>query len=316
MTEITDQDRRDARQWAEAIGRSDAPCAADLWHAASRVILATVDAPAPTLAEDILDAAARIRDAVNPGDRDVSWADMESCANRAEQIEQDRDEARAEVERLDAVAEDYARRATAALTERDEARADAERLTAERDGAREEIAWLRNGPGHTEVATDLPDPAEAERLEGLNFDKQVREAINDHYDQYAVQEAAENNAETPTPADVKPGEAWIVEVNRQKRTAVKDNDAGVPWNTITTNGVFHAEDDDDVTLITRLAPAPRTITNPDDLDRAKRDTIIRDARGIVCSRDSMGTAWSTFTNLADQRHHIILPATVLWEPET
>lgn len=140
------------------------------------------------------------------------------------------------------------------------------------------------------------------------------ERLTTERDEKPVQKAAESNAETPTPADVKPGEAWIVEVNRQKRTAVKDNDAGVPWNTITTNGVFRAEDDDDVTLVTRLVPAPRVITDPDDLDRAKRDTIIRDARGVVCSRDSMGTAWTTFTNLADQRHHIVLPATVLWEP--
>lgn len=110
-------------------------------------------------------------------------------------VQQERDEARAEVERLKRdLAEAYKTRdarddeVDRLRAERDEALdkatlwegeyeelreseqslrrdladvdAEVERLTAERDGAREEIAWLRNGPGHTEVATDLPDPAD------------------------------------------------------------------------------------------------------------------------------------------------------------
>lgn len=166
-----------------------------------------------------------------------------------------------------------------------EARAKVERLTAERD--------------RLEAAQYLSD--------GSAWGGPVREPT--------VQKGAESNAESIDPADVQPGEAWLVKVDRETRTAVKDTDAAIPWNTVNPSGVFHAEYNEDVTLLTRLVPAPRTITNPDDLDRAKRDTIIRDARGVVCSRDSAGTAWTTFTNLTDQRRHIVLPATVLWEPE-
>lgn len=55
------------------------------------------------------------------------------------------------------------------------------------------------------------------------------------------------------------------------------------------------------------------ITDPDELHRAKRYTVIRDAAGVVCERDGMSDAWTTFTSMADHRPHIILPATVLWE---
>ena len=116
-----------------------------------------------------------------------------------------------------------------------EARAEVERLTAERDGAREEIAWLRNGPGHTEVSTDLPNPAD-------------------------VQKGAESNAETTDPADVKPGEAWIVDVDGERRTAVKDRGDDVPWNTVAADGLFFSEENKNVTLLHRLVPAPRVIT--------------------------------------------------------
>ena len=215
MTDITDQDRRKALAWAggsQAIGIADA---------AARVILATVDAPAPTLAEDILDAAARIRDAVNPGDRDVSWADMESCADRAAQMEHDLAEACAEVERLTTVNEN-----------------------------------LRK--------TD-------------NY-RQFREQF------LTVQKGAESNAETTDPADVKPGEAWVVECRGERRTAVKDNGIDIPWNTINADGWYLSEDNEDVTPIIRMVPAPRAITNPDELDRLAEGAIVRDKDGDAWRR--------------------------------
>lgn len=195
MNDITDQDRRIAREWATTIGKQIAghPDA----RTAARVILATVDAPEPTLTEELRDVADNYGMSSRAADR------LHDIADR---MEHDLTEARAEVERL----------------------------AAERDGARDEIAWLRNGPGHTEVATDLPNPADA-------------------------QKAAESTAETPTPADVQPGEAWLVQVGRETRTAVKDTDAGIPWNTVNHSGVFHAENDDDVTLLARLVP----VTRPD-----------------------------------------------------
>lgn len=278
MTDLTDQDRRAARAWAKNWqGDQD-----DDTSAAARVILATVDAPDPTLAEEILDAAARIRDAVNPGDRDVSWADMESCANRAEQMEQDAEDRQEWNRRITEQVATLAR-------ERDEALAEVERLTAERDGAREEIAWLRNGPGHTEVATDLPNPADA-------------------------QKGAESNAETPDPADVPAGEAWLVECRGERRNAVKDrDDNNEPWNTIDANGRYVYKRNENVTLVSRLVPAPRVITDPDELERLAAASIIRDGRGWPGGVTSQGAIMINGSCYSDEELFRHGPVTVLWE---
>lgn len=287
MTDITDKDRRAAMAWAKNWqGDQDGDTSA-----AARVILATVDAPEPTLAEEILDAAARIRDAVNPGDRDVSWADMESCANRAEQIEQDAEDRQEWNRRITEQVATLAR-------ERDEARAEVERerdlgvaLSHERDEVRDEVERLT-----AEQDTERPD--DNDWLDGM------KEATR-----YAI------NATRPDPADVKPGEAWIVEVDGERRPAVKDGDGPIPWNTVTDGGRLSPEYSKAVTLITRLVPAPRVITNADELDRAKRCTIILDSVGVVCERAVLGDGWFTTQNGTEQTPYIKLPATVLWEPE-
>lgn len=286
MTDITDQDRRAAMAWAKNWqGDQDGDTSA-----AARVILATVDAPEPTLAEEILDAAARIRDAVNPGDRDVSWADMESCANRAEQIEQDAEDRQEWNRRITEQVATLAR-------ERDEARAEVERerdlgvaLSHERDEVRDEVERLT-----AEQDTERPD--DNDWLDGM------KEATR-----YAI------NATRPDPADVKPGEAWIVEVEGEQRTALKDDDGLAPWNTTDSNGRLLLGSNESVTLLHRLVPAPRTITNADDLDRAKRGTVIRDSVGVICERASLGDGWFTTQHGTDQTPYIELPATVLWEP--
>ncbi len=261
MTDISDQDRRAAREWADEM--SGYPILNENARAAVRYVLATVDAPAPTLADELRDLT--VQWPLDPATMDVTKPRLDrltTLADRVEQIEQERDDLARARESQEKALHEHGRLLS-------EARAEVELLTAERD----RIATGR----HITYAEMDGEPL-------------------------------------PDPADVKPGEAWLVEVDGEKRTAMKDNGAGVPWNTIATNGVFRYEGDDDVTLITRLVPAPRVITDPDDLDRAKRDTVIRDTRGVICSRDSMGHAWTTFTSLADQRRHIILPATVLWEP--
>lgn len=128
-----------------------------------------------------------------------------------------------------------------------------------------------------------------------------------------VQKGAESTT-LPHPADVEPGEAWILNIDGVE--IVPGFKASVGWICYKFfGGTTKAIGDERITLVTRLVPAPRVIGNHDELDEAKRDTVIRDARGVVCSRDSMGNAWTSFTSLADQRSLIILPATVLWEPE-
>lgn len=244
MTDLTDQDRRAARQWADEMNGH--PILNENARAAVRYVLATVDAPEPTLAEEL----ARI------AENSAVWTiqnvcdELKSAAASAEQMERDLAEARADVKRLTAELET------------------------------EPVALEVN------VATD-----QQANMQGILA------------------------GSLPDPADVKPGEAWIVDVDGERRPAMKDGEDYFQWNTITGGGWLSSVGNSDVTLIARLAPAPRAITNADDLDRAKRCTVIRDAAGVVCERDGMGDAWTTFTSLSNQRPHITLPATVLWEPE-
>lgn len=259
--------------------------------------LATVDAPARTLAEELREEASWAEEMGGP----VHGSKFRALADRAEQMEHERntleqqrdywhdsehqavkdrdhlaseidkantdilhltaerDEARSEVERLDAVAEDYGRRATAALTERDEARAEVERLT-------------------------------------------------------AVQKGAESNAETPDPADVKEEEPYHIYYG----VYGNDHTIGVridgKWRCIGGDRGVHVTDTN-IARLHRLVPAPRVITNAEDLKLAKRGTVIRDGVGVVCERAALGDGWFTTGHGTDQTPYIELPATVLWEPE-
>lgn len=231
---------------------------------ASRAVLATVDAPEPTLAD-------RLREQFyNPELTD----EQHGIILDAEQMEHDIAEARARVKRFRDLI-------VARTAERDDARAQVNRLTTERD--------------RLEAAQYLSD--------GSAWGGPVREPT--------VQKGAESNAESLDPASVKPGEAWIVECRGERRNAVKDNDDTVPWCSINADGWFNAEKNADITLITRLVPAPRVITDAKELlSGFSEGTIIRDKAGDIMVRDADG-----WTEVNSYEWVVSLPATVLWEPE-
>ena len=310
MTDITDQDRRVAYEWAASI-EPEMDCLSASTRAVARVILATVDAPSPTLAEELRDML-EARDSGEP-------TSFSGLLARAAQMEHDLAEARAEGERLTAVAEDYARRATAALTERDDARAEAktwreqdendceaymeelasvrealavegrrvEKIAGERDHFLREVENVRNWKEQLINERD-ESRAEVGRLTAdlkVALDKVDRltaernRIATGRYVTYSEVDgslpmppgdipgtalpinisAIVPDPTAPNPADVKPGEAWLVEVEGERRTALKDGDRYVSWNTVDTEGCPVAEANNSVTLITRLVPAPRTV---------------------------------------------------------
>lgn len=142
MTDITEQDRRAARKWAEN-WRGDID---NDTSAAARVILATVDAPPPTLAEELralnldqLDESALDYLAARAEqERDQALSDLAEMTGFRDSLRTDLDHARAELnEACDELANsEY---------DRHNLHAEVERLTAEWDDR---------------PAADLPDPAD------------------------------------------------------------------------------------------------------------------------------------------------------------
>lgn len=313
--QITDQDRRAARAWAKNWqGDLDADTSA-----AARVILATVDAPAPALSEELRELQrTRLDGQLSYEDLVDFCQDIERFITRIEQTEREITEARAEVDQMEAAREIHERMYR-------EARSEVERLTAERDEAHSDLAEvtsirdsLREEYDH---ARDEVGRLTAERLDRNPETKaRVKAALNnlDRVETVTVQKGAESNAESIDPADVKPGEAWKAHIwfdgVRQPGTAIKSS--GGDWTVTRDDGSRTTyRMNEYVELVSRLVPAPRVITNHEELDQVKRRTVIRDAAGVVCERDAMGDYWTTFTSLANQKPHIEFPATVLWEPE-
>jgi len=266
MTDITDQDRRAARQWAEAFrGEGDPGSYLDC---AVRYILATVDAPAPTLAEEIMDLGRALD---QYGHFDALGIDVAALADRVKQVEEERDEARkratANLRAVDAV-----------RAQRDEARAEVEHLTAER-----QEATMRRV---NERWTELP----------------VRD--RDWLDKDGL----------PDPADVKPGESWLVRYHSDTLPALRRIEAPGDWYIVRHNGTGGNVRSQDITLVSRLVPTPRVIANPDELDHLAATSIIRDGRGWPGRVTDQGVIMINGFCLSDEDVLARGPVTVLWEP--
>lgn len=244
-TDITDQDRHAAREWATTMEKHGA--VSPPIRAAARVILATVEAPA--LSEELAD----ITEHWESWDTDAITSALTAATTRADQMEHDLAKALAEVERLADVNETLRR-------------------------------------------TD-------------NF-KEFRERLAD------VQKDTESNAESPDPADVKPGEAWLVRDEQELSVAVRDAER---WVLIRLNdATIRYRRIQHITLIFRLVPAPRVITDPDELDRLPRRAVIisMDRQADVYQKDSDGE-WVDVTSYGHSSREVIRienAVTVLWEP--
>ena len=228
---------------------------------------ATVDAPAPTIAEGLRDLARTLANlAINSGIEDLTSEELNRLIDRAEQIEQERDQALAEVERL----------------------------TAERD--REKTiskGWME---AHQKLAEHHAETLERD-----------------------VQKGAESNAEAPNPADVPEGQAWIVEYHGDALPALRRLDHPGDWYLVRKNGTGGHVRSQDITLVSRLVPAPRQITTRGELNALPEGTVVRAKGELVCERyrhRSKGLVWiSTGVDEDFPVDRPVLPATVLWTPE-
>lgn len=339
MTDMTDQDRRNARLWAEKV---DPPqtnpgysgTTSDIYNAA-RVILATVPAPPKSLADELRRFGSQC---LCKADEE----DLSALADRVESVEKEFDLSQESLaETLD--------REDIAIRERDEARADLATVTRQRDEARQRNDDLMLGCEGRDAAEwmTLCDEARADagdkEREAQYLSRMVSELTSrnatlalqrdearaeneklrrtDNYKEFwdkflTMQKGKESNAETLDPADVQPGEAWLVEVGGERRNAMKDNSLSIEWNTVNADGRPVVEDNEDVTLIARLVPDTRhVIYRPDELDRLAEGTIVRHALTHYAYQ-KIGQRWYTPGIAAPSNHEDgIGPVTVLWEPE-
>lgn len=152
MTDLTGNNLAAAWRWADETHGTEA-CRTNGECAAARYILDNVEAPAPTLAEHLAHIAEHWEE----------WATatitsaLRAAAARAEQIEQERDEARAEVKRGREIIRKHKENTDRAIGDRDAALAEVERLRTwtelvcdrrddlieERDEARAEVERLK-----------------------------------------------------------------------------------------------------------------------------------------------------------------------------
>lgn len=113
---------------------------------------------------------------------------------------------------------------------------------------------------------------EVERLTAERLDRnpatkaRVEAALNniDNAETVAVQTA-------PNPADVPMGEAWQVEVHGENHTALR---VGSDWWISADRGGYTSTRSDQVRLIARLVPAPRIVTDADELDALPEGAIV------------------------------------------
>lgn len=285
---VTDDDRRNAREWAENI--MSYPSTATLPRSAARVILAEIPAPPKPLSEEMREWAGKMSTLGHAPEghdlEDVALAvaeDLYALTREVAQLEKERDEARAEAARAARVSQaehdlKEARESLAVEGRR------AEKIAAERDEARAE--W------------------------------EALDTTNDHNNHYAVQKDAESTTERTNTADVPAGEAWLVECRGERRNALKDNSFDIQWNTVSADGWPLVEDSEDITLISRLVPAPRVITNPDELDKLAPTSIFRDGSGWPGGITDQGGIMRMNGVVLDSTELLkIGPVTVLWEPE-
>lgn len=172
MTDITNQEKRTAIEVSEAIERGDYPMA-DMWPIMARVILATVEAPPKSLAEEVKEAMMfRVND-----------TDAEGChhaidlSDRVEALERGRDHWKRKY---------------------DEAHAKVERLTTERD-EKEVLHAIDTHYGHyaAQKGAESLDPAD-----GMEWEYAVQNPC--HISHWGSRESAEADLEEYLEAGVFP----------------------------------------------------------------------------------------------------------------
>ena len=217
--QITDQDRRDARQWAERIMEHNTPGSAI--GKAAHVILALTDPPEPTLAEEITDWA-------KVADNEVERTALLDTAGRAGRLETEHAEQALRIDELDQECDRQCLEILDLTSERDTALAEVERL---------KDAWDELDKQRIDEVERLTAERDREKTISKGWMEAHQKLAEHHAEtlECAVQKDAES-ADLPDPADVKPGEAWLVQVDGKAVAALRIGNGR--WVTASGTGFY------------------------------------------------------------------------------
>lgn len=325
---VTDDDRRNARLWAEKVdpphtnpGYSGTP--SDI-HNAARVILATVPAP-KTIAEELLNPDSYDEDTDGPYVV-FDQARMMRIVKRAEAVERDNISVNAALRTVTA--------------ERNEARNEIADLTAEREKARDErdkacaaekkakrshaeFLYYSAGQFDPKLAAERDDHGEEVKRLRTELEKARAEAerLKDRVDYL---KNGDWLSDDPTdPADVPKGEPYLVGVEGEDNRLLGLRNSGEPhpWETfsLATLGSGGWCSDTDITLVARLVPdVRRVIDKAEDLDKLPVGSVVLDEDGFPIYKMTR-PFWRSYQEAPELNAAAVIntygPVTVVYEPE-
>ncbi|WP_066584653.1 hypothetical protein [Corynebacterium provencense] len=325
MTDITDPQAKFLTAFARGVAARPGSYSDDLVESA-KAVLATVDDPASTLVGELRGWERIFRDE----GRSVDARSMQDLAVLAEQVEQERDEARAAAktwqEQDENDCEMYSEDVADLLVTLAETRAEVERwkkaereASEERDDAEAEVEQLRAARERLNAEVERLTAEQAYWKEyALERQRVVERLVAGGNAATIASEAnvAPDQQANPDPADVPSGEPWIVEVDGERRTAVRAAQYHRPWSTFREAGSVVFEKDPEITLVSRFVPAPRVITDSEELEQLAATSIIRDGRGWPGGITDQGVTMINGACLSDEEVLSHGPVTVLWEAES
>lgn len=333
QTPVTDDDLRKAHEWARMAADNNHDPHNAPWRVAARLFLDHVPAPPKTLAGELRE--------LNKGD--IPLGALLELADRVEAVEKEnraalnhaydeRDEALVERDEARTKVEEVEGHLSKSWRQRDAKDVELERLSRERE--QQEKALVEHGRLLAEaraafdevenrnlnLEADLREShAEVERLTA-SLNRQCTTVTPSVHNTDVLTVSSDT---LPDPADVKPGEPWLIRVGEREAVANRDGTSDWwTWSVSFFEGAPCSAKDAEVTLVSRLVPdVRRVIDRPEDLDKLPVGSIVIDMQGDAWQVNE-GAQWNPamYSQQTDKENSQSMVAghltvTVIHEPE-
>ena len=282
--------------------------------AVAEVIRAFWPAPARTLASDLADITEHWEEWAT----DTIIEELTAATTRAAKMGHDLAEARAELERVRSELAEVTHARDSLREDYDHARAEVERLNRERDRLQAQVQGLtRRDSEHNSEVRMLTEERDEARADVDRLTAERDRIANGRNITYAEVDGKPVDADTPRPDDVKEEEPYHIYYGVYGNDHTVGVRIGGKWRCIGDDNGVRVTDDNIVSL-TRLVPAPRVITDPDDLDRLAEGAVVLSlSTQYALQRRGAGGEWYCQATKGKATSADVIscgPVTVLWEP--